>query len=121
MTYPKFRFWTHVKNVSTASRPESHFLLGRHEEPKFCLELIHSDLCGPMNTKSLSGSSYFLLFSDDFSRVSLVYLLKFKLEMFKNFRKFKAMVEKQSGTSIKVLRTNKGGEFLSKEFNQFYE
>ena len=43
-----------------------------------CLELIHADLCGPMNTKSFGGSRYFLLFIDDFNRISWVYFLKFK-------------------------------------------
>ena len=74
-----------------------------------------------MNTESFGGSYYFLLFTDDFSRMSWVYFLKSKSETFQNFRIFKAIVEKQSGKSIKVLRTDRGGEFLSKEFNHFCE
>ena len=72
-----------------------------------CLELIHADLCGPMSRESFGGSYYFLLLTDDFSRVSWVYFLKSKSETFENFRKFKALVEKQNGTSIKVLRTER--------------
>ena len=53
--------------------------------------------------------------------MSWVYFLKSKSETFQNFRIFKAMVEKQSGKSIKVLRTDRGGEFLSNEFNYFCE
>ncbi|KAL4353579.1 hypothetical protein GQ457_06G019510 [Hibiscus cannabinus] len=86
-----------------------------------CLELIHADLCGPMQTESLGGSHYFLLFTDDYSRMSWVYFLENKSETFEKFQKFKAMVENQSGCHIKVLCTDRGGEFMSKEFNLFCE
>ena len=62
-----------------------------------CLEMVHTDVCGPMSIESLGGSRYFLLFIDDYSRMSWVYLLKLKSKVFENFRKFKALVEKQSG------------------------
>nr|GFD31008.1 retrovirus-related Pol polyprotein from transposon TNT 1-94 [Tanacetum cinerariifolium] len=78
------------------------------------LELVHADLCGPMKTESLAGSKYFLLFTDDFSRMSWVYFLKQKSESFEYFVKFKALVEKQSGKALKTLRTDRGGEFTSK-------
>lgn len=97
------------------------FPIGKAWRASECLELIHADLCGPMSTESLGGSNYFLLFTDDFSRMSWVYFLKSKSEAFENFRKFKAMVEKQSEASVKVLRTDRGGEFLSNEFNHFCE
>lgn len=58
-----------------------------------CPELVHADLCGPMKTESLGGSRYFLLFTDDYSRMRWVYFLKFKSEAFENFKKFKALVE----------------------------
>nr|GEU38679.1 hypothetical protein [Tanacetum cinerariifolium] len=83
------------------------------------LELIHANLCGPMRTESLAGSKYFMLLTDDSSRMRWVYFLKYKYELFDCFKKFNALVEKKSGKSIKVLRTDRGGEFLSKEFNDF--
>ena len=86
-----------------------------------CLELIHADLCGPINTESIGGSRYFFLITDDYSRMSWVYFMKNKSEAFENFKNFKAMVEKQSEKSIKVLRTDRGGEFCSNEFNHFCE
>ena len=85
------------------------------------LELVHADLCGPMRTESLGGSKYFLLFVDDYSRMSWVYFLKFKSEAFEQFVKFKAIVEKQKGSNLKTLRTDRGGEFTSGEFNQYCE
>jgi len=86
-----------------------------------CLELVHADVCGPMSVESLGGSRYFLLFTDDYSRMSWVYFLKFKSEVFENFKRFKALVEKQSGCSIVALRSDRGGEFTSNEFATFCE
>ncbi|GKU93099.1 hypothetical protein SLEP1_g6727 [Rubroshorea leprosula] len=84
-------------------------------------ELIHANVCGPMNTLSLNKSRYFIIFVDDFSRLTWVYFAKEKLDAFPIFKKFKALVEKQSGCSIKVLRIDQGGEFVSVEFNRFCE
>lgn len=53
--------------------------------------------------------------------MSWIYFLKFKSETFENFKKFKALVEKQSGKSVKALHTDRGGEFLSKNFDEFCE
>ncbi|KAD3068312.1 hypothetical protein E3N88_36192 [Mikania micrantha] len=50
-----------------------------------------------------------------------VYFLRHKSEAFSKFKTFKALVEKESSCPIKVLRTNRGGEFCSQEFNQFCE
>ncbi|CAL5412844.1 unnamed protein product [Camellia sinensis] len=97
------------------------FPVGKARRASTCLELIHADLCGPMQTKSFGGSRYFLLFTDDYSRMSWVYFLENKSEAFEKFKHFKAKVEKQSGFCVKVLRTDRGGEFLSKDFDLFCE
>lgn len=62
-----------------------------------------------------------MLFTDDYSLMILVYFIKFKSETFENFKKYKAMVEKQSGKQIMVLRTDRGGEFLSSEFTAYFD
>lgn len=48
--------------------------------------------------------------------MSWVYLLKRKLETFASFKRFKALVENQVGNKVKVLRTDRGDEFLSHDF-----
>ena len=83
------------------------------------LELVHSDICGPMSTASLNNNVYFILFIDDFSRMTWVYFLKHKSQALSMFKNFKSMAETQSGQKIKVLRTDNGGEYISKEFNAF--
>ena len=83
------------------------------------LELVHTDLCGPMQTQSIGGSFYFLTFIDDFSRKTWIYFLRNKLETFSKFKEFKALTEKQSEKSIKILRSDGGGEYDSHEFSNF--
>jgi hypothetical protein len=83
------------------------------------LDLIHSDVCGPMTSTSLSGNIYYVSFIDDSSRKSWIYFMKTKDEVFGKFQEFKALVENQTGKKIKVLRSNNGGEYTSKEFDTF--
>jgi len=72
------------------------------------------DLCRPIKPSSHGKSNYFLLFVDDFSRKTWVYFLTEKNEAFGVLRKFEAVVEKESGYTVKALRTDRGGEFTSK-------
>ena len=74
------------------------------------LGIVHSDVCGKLETKSLSGAEYFVTFIDDKSRFVWVYTLKHKSEVFEKFTEWKSMVEKSSGMKVKVLRTDNGGE-----------
>ncbi|KAD1605691.1 hypothetical protein E3N88_42566 [Mikania micrantha] len=85
------------------------------------LGLIHADLCGAMQTPSLGGNLYYFLLIDDYTRMCWVYFLSAKSQTFSKFKAFKAMVETESGYKIKVLRTDRGGEFCSNEFNSFCE
>ena len=56
------------------------------------------------------------MFIDDHSRYGHVYLMKHKSEALERFKEFRSEVEKQSGKSIKILRCDRGGEYLSHEF-----
>eukprot|EP01018_Ginkgo_biloba_P037286 Gb_00434 [translate_table: standard] len=62
---------------------------------------------------------YFITFIDDFSRRTWVFFLKEKSEAFDFFKQFNAIAEKQSGDFLKLLRTDRGGEFTSHEFQDF--
>lgn len=83
------------------------------------LHLIHADICGPITPTSNSKKRYSLCFIDDYSRKAWVYFLKEKSEAFQSFKYFKKLVEKETGQFIKCLRTDRGGEFNSMEFNEF--
>jgi hypothetical protein len=83
------------------------------------LELVHSNVCGPMKTPSIEGARYFLTFIDDFSRKIWVYVLKSKSEVLTRFKEWKTLVERQSEHVVKVLRTDNQGEYVSKTFDDF--
>ena len=82
------------------------------------LELIHIDCCGPMRTKSLGGSRYFITFIDDYSRWTVVRTMKHKDEAIDHFFAYKAYVENLTNQRIRAIRTDNGGEFVSNAFDQ---
>jgi hypothetical protein len=83
------------------------------------LDLIHTDVCGPMSWASLTGCEYYLTFIDDHSKKTWIYFLEAKSEVFKRFQEFKSLVENQTGRRIKVLQSDSGGEYASIEFVNF--
>nr|ABA99612.1 retrotransposon protein, putative, unclassified [Oryza sativa Japonica Group] len=85
------------------------------------LELVHTDIVGKVPTISEGGNWYFITFIDDYTRMIWVYFLKEKSAALEIFKKFKAMVENQSNRKIKVLRSDQGGEYISKEFEKYCE
>ncbi|GJV30881.1 zinc finger, CCHC-type containing protein [Tanacetum coccineum] len=93
-------------------KPYSHQV----ERAKDLLGLIHTDVCGPFRTVSRQGASYFITFTDEFSRYGYVYLLKHKQEVFETFKVFQKEVENQLEKTIKSLRSDRRGEYTSQEF-----
>ncbi|XP_072064284.1 uncharacterized protein [Arachis hypogaea] len=76
------------------------------------LEIIHTDICCP--DMSLSGQKYFISFIDDYSRYMYLYMLHNKYEALDAFKVYKAEVEKQCGKKIKIVRSDRGGEFYGR-------
>jgi transposase InsO family protein len=95
------------------------FPVGKSYREKSPLEIVHLDIFGTMQTPSIGGSTYFLTFIDDFSRKTWIYFLKHKSDALGYFQQFKSLVEKHSGYYIKCLRTDRGGEYISREFQNF--
>lgn len=83
------------------------------------LQLIHSDVCGPMNVNSIAGSKYVLSFTDDYTKYVTVYFLKNKSEVLSKFEEYESMVTNATGLKIQTLRSDNGGEYTSKEFAKF--
>jgi transposase InsO family protein len=84
------------------------------------LELVHSDLCEMNGILTKGGKRYFLTFIDDSTRFCYVYLLKTKDEAFNYFKTYKSEVENQLERKIKRLRSDRGGEYFSNVFDEFY-
>ncbi|KAH9779126.1 hypothetical protein KPL71_007607 [Citrus sinensis] len=94
-----------------------------YEESKFKakkpLELIHSDVFGPVKQPSIGGMRYMVTFIDDFSRYVWAFFMKEKFEAFSKFKEFKEIVEGEVEQKIRCLRTDNGGEYSSREFSQY--
>ena len=86
---------------------------GKGERADRLLNLIHTDVCGPMSVHARGGFFYFITFIDDYSRYGYLYLIRNKSEAFERFKEFRNEVAKQLGRSIKSLRSYQGGEYLS--------
>ena len=76
---------------------------GHVERATDLLEIIHSDVCGPMSTPARGGYLYFVTFTDDLSRYGYIYLMKQKLETFEKFKEFQNEVENHRDKKIKFL------------------
>ena len=86
---------------------------GHSERVDDLLGLVHSNVCGPISSTTRGGYQYFITFTDDYSRYGYLYLMKHRDESFENFKTFENEVQNQFGKSIKALRTDRGGEYLS--------
>ncbi|KAJ9546691.1 hypothetical protein OSB04_019234 [Centaurea solstitialis] len=94
------------------------FGVGKHNT-KGILDYVHTDVWGPSSTPSLSGGKYLVSFIDDFSHKLWVYVLKLKSDVFETFKTWLAQVEVKTGKTLKVLRSDNGGEFTSGNFKDF--
>src|SRR5215216_6277808 len=92
-------------------------LSGTMERVTDLLEIIHTDVCGPMSVEVCGGYRYFVTFTDDFSRYGYIYFMKHKSETFEKFKEFQNEVENHRNRKIKFLRSDHGGEYLSYEFS----
>src|SRR3954463_1580588 len=89
---------------------------GMMERATDLLEIIHTDVCGPMSVLTRGGYRYFLTFTDDLSIYGYIYLMKHKSETFEKFKEFQNEVENHRNRKIKFLRSDRGGEYLSYDF-----
>ena len=97
------------------------FPKGQSRKTSQPLELVHSDLSGRINVESLGGARHFMTFVDDYSRYIWVYFVRNKDEAFQKFKLWRAKVENSTGNKLKTLRSDGGGEYISKEFETFLE
>ena len=78
-------------------------------DSKECMELVHSDLCGPINQPSNGGKRYFMTFINHYSQKTGVYFLQKK----------KLKYHKETGKSIKIFCSDRNGEYNSQKFVSF--
>jgi hypothetical protein len=76
-------------------------------------------VCGPFEENAIGGYRYYVTFIDDKSRYTFVYLIRTKSEVFEKFKTFEALVRNKYQKTIKILRSDNGGEYLSNDFDNF--
>ena len=85
------------------------------------LELVHSDVCGPMPTESIGGCKYFVTFTDDFSRRCSVYFMRHKSEVLDKFKELESATTAGGTLKIGTLRSDNGGEYVSGDFKMYLQ
>lgn len=78
-------------------------------------DLVHSDVWGPSPTSSQFGYLYYIIFVDDFSLYTWVYLLKTRVKVFSVYQQFTSMILTQFGAKIKIFRLDCAKEYLSSD------
>ncbi|KAL6334275.1 hypothetical protein AAG906_014675 [Vitis piasezkii] len=78
------------------------------------LEIIHTDICGPLSVPCFTGEKYFITFIDDLSRYGYVYLMHEKSQAIDIFEMFIIEVERQLDKKIKIVRSDRGGEYYGR-------
>ena len=73
------------------------------------LEIVHTDIYGSFPMKSVDDS--FITFTDDYSCFGYIYPIKERSDALDKFKIFKAEVENQHNLKIKVVRSDRGGEY----------
>lgn len=86
---------------------------------KSVLDLVHTDVCGPMQTASNTGKRYILTLIDDFSRFTVISLLSHKSEVESRIKEYISLVNNKFGGKPKIFRSDRGGEYLSNQFKAY--
>ena len=80
------------------------------------MRLIYTDLMGPFTPPAKGGYRYVSKFTDDYSRMKEVYLLGNKSEAAESLHQYNITVAVPLELRIEIVRWNKGGEYIGKEF-----
>ena len=119
---PKFHFSNHLcRNCVARKHNRSSFPNKSEYRASKRLQLVHGDICGPIQPSTVGGRRYYFLLIDDYSRLMWVAFLKEKSDVFQHFKSLKNLVESESEEKVKCFRTDKGGEFNSEEFKVYCE
>jgi hypothetical protein len=111
----------HCETCVLAKSHRVNYPLSLSNKSSMPFEIIHSDVWGPSREPTFSGMRYFVLFIDDCTRLSWVALLKSKDAVFSAFQAFQKMIQTQFNGHIKVFRSDNGGEFVNRDFQEYFQ
>jgi len=84
------------------------------------MQPAHTDVCGPLQSTSMGGSLYFATFLDDYSKLSVVLPIRRKSAVASTTREVLAQMELLSGSLVRTVRSDGGGECLSNELEDYF-
>nr|GFA85293.1 hypothetical protein [Tanacetum cinerariifolium] len=84
------------------------------------LQLLHMDLCGPMRVASINEKRYVLVIVIDYSRYTWTHFLRFKDETPEVLIDFLRLVQRGLQAQVRVVRTDKGMEFLNQTLRAYF-
>jgi len=85
------------------------------------LELLHTDLCGPMPVTSHGGNLFFITILDDFTGFSFIAPLRRKSDAADFLKTTITLLERQTSFTVKCIRSDNGGEFINSDLATFYQ
>ena len=111
-------------DASTSAPPVCHgcavgkstrqpFLPSKTKRTTEILQVVHSDLAGPLQNKSIQGSIYIATFIDDHSKYGVLYFMKSKDQFQKVFKMYLAWAETQTSLKMRALHSDRGGEYMA--------
>lgn len=112
---------SHCESCILAKHPRQPFHASETERASAFLDLIHSDVCGPIPTVTPHGKRYFIIFLDDHTHALDLQLLATKDQALEAWWTLRARWENLSGRRVKVFRSDNGGEFVSDAFTAHLE
>lgn len=123
----KIPFVKHCKdyfkqNCIVCPRAKQHRYQFPTSESKSCkaFELLHVDVWGPFSCKTHDNKRFLLTIVDDFTRSTWTYLMQFKSDVVMLLKNFILMIEKQFKSSLKIVRTHNGSEFVNNFSNSLF-
>ena len=114
-----------LENTTIPMPPCAGCGYGKHQRSPFLTgptratytgQLIHSDLCGPMEKSTPNGCLYFVLFIDDYSGFRFIFFLKAQSEAADYFKDLINITRGETGNLVRTFRTDGGGEWSSSDF-----
>jgi hypothetical protein len=116
-------FWMEKSEVSEpcilAKQTRQPFPDGE-SETNGVLELVHMDVCGPMEKRSKGGSRFFATFTDEYSKLSVAIPIEKKSQVVAVVRNTVARLELQSGNKLKAVRTDRGSEYVNGDMAAYF-
>ncbi|CAH9092634.1 unnamed protein product [Cuscuta europaea] len=102
-----------------AKHHRTNFLPRINKSVESSFDLVHTDVWGPCPVVSKLGHRYFVTFVDDFSRVTWLYPLKSRSDVFTAFCTFHAEIQTQFNKNIRILRSDNAKDYLSSTFQTY--